>query len=452
MLGLVTVGLLAATAIARADEGAQKGPVLADARPAPTSATADASARERTEPPEKASRPSRIRKRGFDNLLSSMRPPNLAPLEATPWPPIAEPRRTVESFESIATPARLGLRGELGLFTRSAQPAGLGDLDSVRRHTMAIGVSPKAALSSGVAPRTERLEPADGGRADGVAVHHESVLARRSDIHPGLAGIGESLLASIGESPPERGEIIFDYEGVHKLAFKGARHHFRKILKNQIRDDFKRDSGGDIFVALGQNTRRASNILNDHFHGRRFPRNLWEALEVDGQVDKRRQVKTLGAKVNITSIGPLRLRNDFRLLYDKIDLDLFQFLRSDDPVDDWDYEYDEAESTSDALVVADDGQTSYDSSSAEVPSVRRRLIPRGNLYTGDSVSLDGRIRLRLRRQSKIQDTIASSVSLRLKAVFYGGAHHRPLFEARLEARFKKADDFVVTLDLIAIPF
>jgi hypothetical protein len=264
---------------------------------------------------------------------------------------------------------------------------------------------------------------------------HERRDALRASIAPRIVlSTGESYLRAI--AAPEAGR--YEFVGPAKPLWKLARKHYENVLSDQMRDDFMRSSGGSIFVDWQDAQGRAAQMLGDHYAGRR-PQTLWDALEAR---PPRRARQTVGSAARLGTLAGWELSNDLHLAYEQVDLDLPRLVDEDVGTD--------SAGTGKAFVVLGRGPALPERDT--VWPVRRQLIPTGNLYTGDYWNLDGKILVHLKRRSDILDTLASSMSLRLRATIFGGARHRALVEVAVEGRMRSAKDFAVTVEVVALPF
>jgi len=468
-LGVLLVGAMTLPALAGDDDGAlgRRGPVVANSQTGPQETAATAS--EAPNPKE----PKTIVKRGkgrFDASIMSLRPAELAPAAPAIWPPLDAADGQVvlvpEPELGPSAPAPM-LAEDFGLITRSAPPAGINAevaarIDLTRHHTVKIveRASPERSWalaptsSSGATPRAGTLAPPGGGRARPDTFNHQSVLARHGQIDPGPFNHSEAFMNSLGEPPVDPHDVVYRYDGAHKLAYKAAASHFRRALRDTLNEarDIDTATGGFRMLNDSERRGRAYALVAEKKYGNYFPKDLWEAMEnEDGTVTRIRKYQQVGSEILIANIGPLRLRNDFRLLYDKIDLDLFETFRGDDPIEDWNAEVDELP-PSERPAAADRGSSEPKRGLLDFSSRRRRLIRKGNLYTGDHLSVDGRIRLRGRGDTDIAKVIMTAPRLRLTAKIYGGSRHKQLFEIELEARMPDTDKFQVTLDIVSIGF
>jgi hypothetical protein len=336
-----------------------------------------------------------------------------------------------------------------------------GSLDLDRVYDNAVeAISVRVIQSAGGADRpltqAESLAPPGGGRqvSDPLAViHHVSPLSGLTALDPGLFDPGQTFLSSLGELPLEPGQAKVKFRGIHRLLYKVVRSRYRRVLRGQFREDFLRDSGGDLFLRQRDHLERSSRMMHDYLQGTTNPTDFSEVLILDGQPLPRRShpVSQVGSEVNILTLGPVRLRNDLRIRLDSLDVDLFGYFRDDNPVDDWLASLDDGT----AVLFADDA-AEFQAPSAEGPlalgPARRALIPRGNLYTGDSVRVDGRVRLRLRLRRDVLDALAGSPSGDITTVFYGGPDHRPLARLVLSARAEGVDAASISLTLALYEF
>ena len=427
--------------------------------------TPDRSDKDRSSP--EASPPKR---RGrFAASIQEMRPPVLpGPFGAVPLPPAA----ALPPASLIAPPAPAGAWSQLGVLGRSAPPADgvvvrspllvrrvslpLDGGQGIAAEVISVRVIQAAAGADSPRPQAESLAPPNGGRqvSDPPAmIHHVSPLAGLSSLDPGLFDPGQAFLRSLGELPPEPGQATVKFRGVHRLIYKAVRSRYRRALRGQFRDDFLRDSGGDLFLRQLDQLERSSRMMHDQLHETTFPSDFSEALILNGQPVQRRshRVIEVGSEVNLLTLGPVRLRNDLRIRLDSLDVDLFGYFRDDNPVADWRADIDDGT----AGLFADDDAT-FQAPSAEGPlalgPARRELIPRGNLYTGDSVSVDGRVRLRLRLRRDVMEALAGSPSGDITTVFYGGPDHRPLARLVLSARAQGVDSATISLTLALYKF
>lgn len=437
----------------------------ADRDPATAPRTPDRLDQDRPSP--EASPPKRRGK--FAASIQEMRPPVLpGPFGAVPLPPAAD----LLPASLIAPPAPAGAWTQLGVLGRSAPPAdgvvvrppllvrrvslALDGGQGIAAEVISVRVIQAAASADSPRPQAESLAPPDGGRqvSDPLAIiHHVSPLAGLRSLEPGFFDPGQAFLNSLGELPPEPGQATVKFRGVHRLLYKAARSRYRRALRGQFRDDFLRDSGGDLFLRHRDQLERSSRMMHDQLNETTFPTDFSEALILDGQPVRRRshRVTEVGSEVNLLTLGPVRLRNDLRIRLDSLDVDLFGYFRDDNPVDDWLADIDDGT----AVLFADD-DVELQAPSAEGPlamgPARRALIPHGNIYTGDSVRVDGRVRLRLRVRRKVLDALAGSPSGDITTVFYGGPDHRPLARLVISARALGVDAASISLTLALYEF
>lgn len=235
------------------------------------------------------------------------------------------------------------------------------------------------------------------------------------------------------------GKYGYDFEGFAKVQHKLVRSYFRKLLKESLKRG-PQDFGTESYFDHLEMSARIRAVL-DGYYIDPPEQTLEEAL----RAPENRNPTKIGQRTTILNLGPIYLYNDLRLKIDSLSIDLFENLRSEDEIDDWDeYDQDEIEKDKEKkerLIFA----------SASFESKNIISFDRGNLYNSRILSLDGKISVRGRiKAEEPLNSITSSFALKFKGWLYNPSNKKKILQFRIKIRMPEYDEVTMAFSIIAL--